>query len=398
MDTITHGIAGALISKALFRGDDLVSKRDWSAERLTSWAVMLGAIFPDSDVLAAIFPHGDMFMISWHRSVTHSLLCLPVFALILALLTQWFAARRGWACPPTALLALAYATGIASHIGLDYLNSFGIMLWSPLDWSRPAGDVLFILDFTLSAILLLPQLLAWIYEREEGSALRALRVWLVCVLAVLVITQVSQRFRVNVTAGTALAVAAALAAVIYAPMLRGRGLRISRTAWCRAGLAVMAAYLGAAAVAHHAALQRVREFIALEQIEAQSFAAMPAPPSLWHWDGLVSAPRGVYVLRLDLSQPGPRSAEGNGVLEYSYYPDAPDSPAVEEAKTLPEIRTLMAFMRFPVTRLHREGSESVVDFLDLRFHSMVPGRPPGFTYRVRLNAGGQVVSKGWLRR
>jgi membrane-bound metal-dependent hydrolase YbcI (DUF457 family) len=398
MDTITHGIAGALIGKALFRGDDLVSKRALSAARLVTWATMLGAIFPDSDVFAALFPHSDMLMISWHRSLTHSLLCLPAFALGLALLTQWFAGRRNWACPSLGMLTLAYAVGIASHIGLDYLNSFGIMLWSPLDWSRPAGDLLFILDFTLSAILLLPHALAWIYEREEGSVGRALRSWLGCVLAVLVITSVSQRLYVRVTTVTALMVAVFLAVLIYGPMLRGRGLRISRAAWCRAGLVVLAAYLGGAVVAHRAALARVKQFVALEKLEVQSLAAMPYPPSLWHWDGMVRTPRGVYVLRMDLDQPEPGGAEGAGALEYSYYPDAPDSPLIEEARALPEIRKLMAFMRFPVTRLHKEGNVSVVDFLDLRFHSAVPGRPVPFTYRVRLDAGGQVVAKGWLTR
>jgi len=51
VDTITHGIAGALISKAVFGGRDLFSPRSLSKQRLITWCLMLGAVFPDSDVL-----------------------------------------------------------------------------------------------------------------------------------------------------------------------------------------------------------------------------------------------------------------------------------------------------------------------------------------------------------
>lgn len=398
MDTITHALAGALLSKAVLRGDDLVSPRPLSPARLVTWATMLGAIFPDSDVFRAFFSRDDMLMITWHRSVTHSLLCLPAFALALALLTQWFARRRKWDSPSFAMLTLGYAVGIASHIFLDLANSFGTMIWSPLAWSRPAGDLIFILDFTLSAILLLPQALAWVYEREEGAARRALRAWLGCVLAVLAIRGFSQLFLVRVTAAAALGVVALLAVLIYGPLPRSRGLRLSRASWCRAGVVVLAAYMGGAVLAHRAALEQVKQFAALEKIEAESVAAMPFPPSLWHWVGLMRTPRGVYVVRVDLDKPEPRGAERNGIIEYSYYPEAPANLQIEEAKSLPEIQKLQAFMRFPVTRFRKEGSEAVVDFLDLRFQPAIPGRPLPFTYRVRMDAGGRVVSKGWVTR
>lgn len=398
MDTLTHGLAGALISKAVLRGDDLVSQRDLSPARLVTWATMLGAIFPDSDVFKVFFSSDDMLMITWHRGVTHSLLCLPPFALALALLTQWYARRRKWDSPSLAMLALAYAVGIGSHIFLDLVNSFGTMIWAPLGWARPAWDLIYILDFTLSAILLLPQALAWIYEREEGASRRALRTWLSCVLAALVIAGFSQRLYVQVTTATALGVAVFLAVLLYGPMARGRGLRISRAAWCRAGVAVLAVYVGGAVGAHRVALERVKQFAALEKIEAESVAALPYPPSLWHWDGLIRTPRGVYEVLVNLDQPNPRGAERNGVLEYSYYPDAPANLPIAEAKNLPEIQKLQAFMRFPVTRFRQEGNEAVVDFVDLRFRSAFPGRPLPFTYRVRMDAGGHVVAKGWVRR
>src|SRR6202047_4739873 len=177
MDTITHGIAGALMAKALFNGDDLFASRPMNRQRIVTWSTTLGAIFPDSDVFRDIFSRDPMLVISWHRSITHSLICLPLFALLLAGLTRWVTRWRKWDAPSFAILSGIYAAGILSHILLDLVTSFGTMVWSPLKWSRPAWDLIFIIDFTLSAILLVPQVLAWVYAKEEGLQRRALASW-----------------------------------------------------------------------------------------------------------------------------------------------------------------------------------------------------------------------------
>src|SRR5260370_9845203 len=53
------------------------------------------------------------------------------------------------------------------------------MIWSPLKWSRPAWDLIFIIDFGFSAILLVPQIVAWVYARGEGLQRRAPGSWVV---------------------------------------------------------------------------------------------------------------------------------------------------------------------------------------------------------------------------
>src|SRR5580765_8099684 len=111
MDTITHGIAGALIGKALCSGDNMFPPKPMSRARIVTWALMAGAIFPDSDVLRDIFSRNDLLMITWHRSLTHSLLLLPLFSLLLAALTQWIAQRLEWDAPPFATLTTVYAVG-----------------------------------------------------------------------------------------------------------------------------------------------------------------------------------------------------------------------------------------------------------------------------------------------
>ena len=47
----------------------------------------LGAIFPDIDVFAGPIAHNSFAIIEWHRNITHSLILLPVWALVMALLS-----------------------------------------------------------------------------------------------------------------------------------------------------------------------------------------------------------------------------------------------------------------------------------------------------------------------
>src|SRR5262249_4273677 len=137
MDTITHGIAGALMGKSLFGGRDLVAKGSMTRQRIVTWALMLGAIFPDIDVFRDMLSRDPMLILTWHRSITHSLICLPLWPLLLAVFTQWLARSLKWEAPPFLPLAALYAVGIFSHILLDLVTSFGTMIWSPLNWSRP---------------------------------------------------------------------------------------------------------------------------------------------------------------------------------------------------------------------------------------------------------------------
>jgi len=51
MDTITHGIAGALIGKAFFGGEDLFTRQPLTQRRVAAIAATLGAVFPDVDIV-----------------------------------------------------------------------------------------------------------------------------------------------------------------------------------------------------------------------------------------------------------------------------------------------------------------------------------------------------------
>src|SRR5437762_12568090 len=105
MDTITHGIAGALIGKAVFGGENMFASQPMNPGRIVTWSLMLGAIFPDSDVLRDIFSHDRLLVITWHRSITPSLVLLPLCALLLAWISRAFASSRCW--PAASSLALS---------------------------------------------------------------------------------------------------------------------------------------------------------------------------------------------------------------------------------------------------------------------------------------------------
>jgi len=107
---------------------------------------------------------------------------------------------------------------------------------------------------------------------------------------------------------------------------------------------------------------------------------------------------------MDLSQPSGISeneaeaaAPSRTSLTYSYFPDAPANELIQQARQLPEVQKVLQFHRFPVTRFHREGAESVVEILDLRFPALRPDRPAAFTYRVRFDVTGNVIAQGWER-
>jgi hypothetical protein len=290
-----------------------------------------------------------------------------------------------------------YAVGILSHILLDLVTSFGTMIWSPLRWSRPAWDFVFIVDFTLTAILLLPQLLAWVYSRPEKVKPRAVGMSLVILPAPWLIARIGQIVGAPISGRVVLSAMLIFVALFLLPALRGWGLKIRHDNWNRAGFAAALAYVACTVSAHHIAYARVQKFAELYPLQVESIGALPLPPSLWHWDGLVRTDRGVYELRMDLSDKPASDAELLA-REHHYYPDAPPNSYIEAARRFPEVQKVLWFARFPVTQFHKEADVASVEISDLRFVQTRRDRPAAFTYRVRFGPDGKVLSQGWVKR
>jgi hypothetical protein len=252
--------------------------------------------------------------------------------------------------------------------------------------------------------VLVPQALAWVYSRGEGLQRRAIGCWLVFALATLGVAGIAQRVDAPMSLRANLAAVVILTALFLLPVIRNWGIELQPATWSRAGFIAALTYIGLAAYLHHTAVARVDSFASRLRLEVQSRGALPFPPSLLNWDGLVLTPRGVYEVRMDLSgapatveAAGASAADAAAPLTYRFYPDAPENSYIDAAQRLPEVRTVLWFSRFPVTRFHKEGEQAVVEISDLRFPQVRQDRPAPFTYQVRFDAKGNVLSQGWTR-
>ena len=394
MDPVTHGIAGALLGKGYF------SERYGKA---ATFAAVLGAVFPDVDITADLVTRDPMAIVKYHRAITHSFVALPAFALLLALLTRallpWVKKKfPRWSdveSPPLGILTLIYGIGIASHIILDGMTSFGTRMWYPISSRRVAWDLLFIVDLSLTSVLLLPQILAWIYPSVPESSrdipksrARALRMWLIftagTALAWLATRAAGYPFRLWV-AGI---VSGVLAVIFFGPAIGDWGFRVTRAGWCQAGVLVTVAYLLVCAVAHHDAMLRVRAFADENHVAVERMGALPIPPSLFDWGDAIRAPDGLFEAQFDLrDKNSPR---------FWFIPDSPYDAFVARAFRLPNVRLYWQFARFPGIHSFYRFGQHFVDLGENRFSDGRRRGPQPFTYRVVFNNDGDPVEEGWL--
>src|SRR5271155_5711930 len=233
MDTITHGIAGALIGKGFF------SRR---AARVAVFSATIGAMFPDVDVVAEIFSRDPLAIVKYHRAITHSFVALPFFAAILAWLTRagigflrkQFPKFNDLEAPSWGMLTVIYGVAIASHILLDGLTSFGTRMWFPISQQRVAWDWLFIIDFSFTSMVLLPQVAAWIYADREKAAKRAVMMCIVFSIGSLAAWKIADAVGFPFHFWIAAFAIVIIGGVFFLPMFHASGFRITTPRWCRA--------------------------------------------------------------------------------------------------------------------------------------------------------------------
>ncbi len=383
MDPITHGITGALLGKAYFSKDPAEAKG-----RAALFATTLGSVFPDVDVVAEFFSRDPLAIARYHRGFTHSFVGLPLFAAALVWLTRWWQGRRGHECPSFAVLFAAYGVGIASHIALDAMTTFGTRIWSPISTERAAWDLLVIIDFALTAVVLLPQVIAWIYRDPAASAHRMVRMWVVFTLATAAAWEISRAAGYSFSLRIVAAASALFVVLFLLPARRGWGFRIPRRSWCQAGVGLTVAYLIACGIAHHAAMGRVQTFAAEHQIAVERLGALPTPPSLLDWSGVIRTTDGVYLSRFDLRDSLPP--------QFSFEADSPPNRYIAVARELRDVELYFWFARFPMIHYSQQAGREIVDFSDVRFFSRRRAGPPPFTFRVVLDSRGTLQEEGWV--
>lgn len=146
MDTLTHALSGALLARATAPKTPPV---DGPTTRQRVLIGFLAAAAPDLDVVVSYTT--PLAYLYNHRGVTHSLLLLPLWAVLLAVLGAWLYDR---AAGRWRNYAGIFALGIGVHIAGDLITSFGTMIFAPLSDARYAWSTTFIIDLWLSAMLL----------------------------------------------------------------------------------------------------------------------------------------------------------------------------------------------------------------------------------------------------
>jgi inner membrane protein len=139
LDNLTHSLVGLFLARSGFK-------------RFTprGTAIMvLAANAPDFDVVCWF--GGPMSYIRWHRNITHSLIALPVMALLAVAIVRVLGKREiRWL--PAFLIAMV---AVASHLILDLTNVYGVRLLLPFSGHWFHWDLTPVIDLAIWAMLLL---------------------------------------------------------------------------------------------------------------------------------------------------------------------------------------------------------------------------------------------------
>jgi len=162
MDTLTHALSGALLARAT-----TPSTLPPRAIPRRVAAGFFACAAPDLDFVIGFL--GPVEYLQFHRGVTHSLLILPLWALVLSwVLAKLLREPGGWrAVYGVCVLA------ISAHIAGDVITSFGTMVLAPFSNWRAAIGTTFIIDLWFTGIILVGLIAAAIFRRTRVPALVA---------------------------------------------------------------------------------------------------------------------------------------------------------------------------------------------------------------------------------
>jgi inner membrane protein len=319
MDPLTHTATGLFLSRA-------------GLNRLTPQAtpiLLLAANAPDIDIVASA--GGALNYLHYHRHLTHSLIAMPLLA-ILCVLLVWAVTRASihWR---EAFAAALVAVG--SHLLLDWTNIYGIRLLLPFSgmWLR--------LDLT-------PVIDPWIW----GVALLGIAAPFVARLVTAEITSGHPR-----------------------PARHGRGF-----AWF--ALSFLLLYNGGRAVLHARAVAMLDSRIYHGQAPTRVAALPGFHPLVWR--GLIETSQFYQIQDVDLMG-YPDSARA------MTFPKPPSDPAWEAARRSSVFQTFLGFSQFPlwneVPVPEPEGGKQI-EVVDLRFGTPLQ---PGFVATALVDRRGAVV-------
>lgn len=139
MDNLTHSLVGLFLARTGLK---------YATPQGTA-VLVVAANIPDVDAFGWFF--GPATYTHYHRNITHSLVAMPVMALIAVALVR-FIGRKPVNWWPAFLIAFV---GVVSHILLDLTNVYGVRLALPFSGHWWHWDLTPVIDFSIWAMLLL---------------------------------------------------------------------------------------------------------------------------------------------------------------------------------------------------------------------------------------------------
>ena len=321
MDPLTHTLTGLALSRT--------GVKRWCAQ--ATWVLVLAATAPDIEVLS--LAAGETTYLHYHRHLTHALVMLPVMALLPVLIVR-FLMRKALSWPRAYVLSLL---GVATHLCLDWTNSYGARLLLPFSDRWFSLDITNLIDLWIWAALLVAAL---------GPALSRL-----------------------------------VSSEIGARPGSGRGLALLV-------LGLLLSYEFGRYLLHQRAVT-VLESRLYNGVVPSRVTALPGPVNPFHWQGLVETPEFYSVQAVDLlTEFDPAS----GRTLYKPEPGPAETAAWEAASRTPAFQIFLKFSQYPLRRftpLEEPNKGIRVEVMDLRF-----GTPP----QRRFVATALVGEDGQVRR
>jgi inner membrane protein len=290
MDNITHAVVGLGVGELVQRSlpPEADPARHRTRHRLLLTSCALASNFPDLDLVFTRLAPAPLGYLLHHRGHSHTLLYLVPQALLLlallwalwpnarALLRESRPARRG--------LATVLAAGFLLHLGMDFMNNYGVHPFYPFSGTWYFGDMVYIIEPLFWVAFGVPLAMA--------APSRRMRIVLLAVLPVTLLYVTLHGYLGWASFAALLALGAAVAALRFMHMQSRRALLLA--------LGVAAAFIGVQASASFKARQAVTAALVLQDPQARvldvALTAFPSQPLCWSFTSIESDGK-TYQLR-----------------------------------------------------------------------------------------------------
>ena len=316
MDPITHGLSGVVLSRTGFYQ---------RFGRPATIIFIVAALIPDIDHLTLRLA-GPLAYLKYHRGFTHSIIGSFVIAAIMAGIVcsiELFREKLGYLTTFGIFLL-----GIYIHIFLDLITSYGTLVFFPFTDKRYSLDLVFIIDFYFTALMLIPLVIIR-FKREWAKVI-------------------------------------ALSSV--------------------AGIII---YLGIAYKGRNIAIESTKAEAQKLGITSKRIEAIPLPFSPFRWSVYIEDDKRFYQVDVDaLKSISPFNSFEKKHLPEGLNQGPEGNNIIEKVEKLEIVKTYLWFARFPVVTIKEEGEGFLVEYFDLRFNSLPPRRP--FLLKLFLDKSGSL--------